>query len=236
MAVHLVGKVGTATIRLKSTPRFEGIREVKGTVKRSAQRSDKQRLLDAQITCQTGGPSWTGAECLECPRYAGWRPGPGDRDVTVRCCWSDEDPVSARMTRASTIVAVTPATPCSAAAELARRHGVHHLPVIAKGAMVGILCAHDLERSPEPDQTVAERMNEEILGIRPEATLGEAVAAMRLFRVGCLPVVADRLLVGLITHRDLRRAGVPERLLGTRRCAHPEEDADRRISERGEPE
>jgi CBS domain-containing protein len=57
-------------------------------------------------------------------------------------------------------------------------------------------------------------MTRDVLAIHPEATLGEAVAAMRAFQIDCLPVVDRDLLVGALTRGDLRRAGVAEELLG----------------------
>jgi len=42
---------------------------------------------------------------------------------------------------------------------------------------------------------------------------------MTEFEVGCLPIVDEHGLRGVVTRGDLRRAGVEEALLGASRCA-----------------
>jgi hypothetical protein len=91
--------------------------------------------------------------------------------------------------------------------------------ILEQGFLLGVLCRCDLVPRAAADEPVSARMSGEVLAIDPNATLGDAVAALRGFRVGCLPVVAGDLLVGVITRGDLRRAGVPEELLGARYCA-----------------
>jgi CBS domain-containing protein len=115
------------------------------------------------------------------------------------------------MTDASALVVIDPSTSCRAAEELACRHAIHHLLVVAHGALVGVLCRCDLALHRDHDDvTIRSLMAEEIFAIHPTATLGAALAAMRTLKVGCLPVVADGFLVGVISRGDLRRAGIPE--------------------------
>jgi CBS-domain-containing membrane protein len=63
-------------------------------------------------------------------------------------------------------------------------------------------------------------MTHDVLTIAPDATLGDAVAAMKTFRICCLPVVdeSDGVL-GLLTRGRLRAVGVPSALVGPERCA-----------------
>ena len=58
--------------------------------------------------------------------------------------------------------------------------------------------------------TLREVMSQEVMAIEPSATLGEAAAAMAALGIGCLPVVSERLVAGIVTLGDLRRFGVPE--------------------------
>jgi len=54
----------------------------------------------------------------------------------------------------------------------------------------------------------------EVFAVHPTASLGAAASAMRALRVGCLPVVADGFLVGVLTTSDLARAGIPAQSFG----------------------
>jgi predicted transcriptional regulator len=126
--------------------------------------------------------------------------------------------VVARMKPAAILVTASPETRCRVARALARKHGVHHLPVLRAGRLVGVLCVCDLDPAPA-DAPVERWMSTELLVLDARATLGDAAAAMKTFKVGCLPVVADGALVGLVTVGDLSRIGVPDELLGVVRCA-----------------
>lgn len=50
---------------------------------------------------------------------------------------------------------------------------------------------------------VADVMHTPAHTIHPDATIREAAAALRAFRIGCLPVVESGTLVGMITALDL---------------------------------
>jgi CBS domain-containing protein len=229
MTVHLIGTDGRATVRLKQTPRFEALSEV-GAAVPDTPLAPSQQLRAAKLTCQTGGPVRTGMDCLCCSRFAGWRPGPAPHEVTIRCCWSDGDLVASRMTCAAALITIAPDAPVREALVLAQRHTVSDLPVIANGRMIGLWSRGVGDDAAADALPVGARMATDVLGIHAHATLGEAVAAMRLFQVSCLPVVDRDLLVGLLTRGDLRRAGVTEELLG----AIPGAGREARSGQRGE--
>lgn len=128
-------------------------------------------------------------------------------------CWAHElDPDG--------LVRVAPDTRCCDADERARALGVRHLFVTApSGRLVGVLCRCDLYPEPAPTDVVADRMSSHIYALAPSASLAEAAAAMATLGVGCLPVVQHDRAIGVVTRGDLRRAGVPEALLGAGRCA-----------------
>jgi acetoin utilization protein AcuB len=217
MPVHFVGSRRPATVWVDPAPAFEGQCEFRGHVV-DVGPSIPHRISYAEVQCQKGGPVRSGSDCLACHRFRGWRAGPTDDEVTLTCCWSDSDPVWARMTAAVALATVNPQTPCAVADEVARSHDVRHLLVVDEGAVIGVLCRCDLFPRPGADETVADRMSREVFAVPPGATLADAVAAMSGLGIGCLPVVAGGLLVGVLTRGDLRRAGVPEALLGARRC------------------
>lgn len=134
--------------------------------------------------------------------------------------WRHRRVAAAHPVDPSDIVTVAPDTPCCEADERARALGVRHLFVTDGDELVGVMCRCDLYPEPDPHEAVANRMTSRIYALEPTATLGEAAAAMASLGVGCLPVVQrdrDR-PIGVVTRGDLRRAGVPEELLGGQRC------------------
>lgn len=107
-----------------------------------------------------------------------------------------------------------------AAEELMRAQRIRHLPVVADGRVVGILSQRDLylaatssmlhlQPGTEEDWLakipVGEVMSRRVLTAHPDTSLGNAAELMVRERVGCLPVVEDDRLVGLLTDTDCLR-------------------------------
>jgi CBS domain-containing protein len=97
---------------------------------------------------------------------------------------------------------------------------IRHLPVLDEGRVVGVVSQRDLFRSAlaaalgygEKGQTmlmrtlrVKEVMHEPAITISPEATAKEATRLMIENKIGCLPVVEGRTLVGILTETDILR-------------------------------
>lgn len=53
---------------------------------------------------------------------------------------------------------------------------------------------------------VSEIMTREVITLRPESNLREAIAVIQKFRIRHIPVVEDGKLVGIVTDRDIKRA------------------------------
>jgi CBS domain-containing protein len=135
--------------------------------------------------------------------------------------WSHRVPVTRRMTGAGDVVAVEPDTSCAAADELARARGLRHLLVVDGDRLEGVLCVCDLHDHRErEDLPVREIMTTEVLALDEDASLAAAAQAMREHHVGVLPVVRGSALAGVISRGDLRRAGMPETLLGASQCTN----------------
>ncbi len=86
----------------------------------------------------------------------------------------------------------------------------HHLPVVNdQGELVGIVSQHDLfaawVSSPQAAETapVSSYMTPEPITIHPGSQVVEAIQLMLKHKIGCLPVLADGKLVGIITDRDI---------------------------------
>lgn len=108
--------------------------------------------------------------------------------------------------------------PESSAAEawgLCREYKIRHLPVIEGGRLVGLVSDRDLrDVSPPRGDREADTLRWVRLGdmmtrrpvtIHPLATIEQAAREIYERRIGCLPVVAEGELVGIITSSDLVR-------------------------------
>ena len=211
MTVRLVGRGESADLRVEPIG-FEGIMQVRALVPPGAADVD-ERLAVARFRCQNGGPQRTGQDCLLCGRYRGWRDGPDEKEITIHCSFTDRESVSARMTLSSAISTVSPETTWKEAEALAARAGVHHLLVTVEGRLIGVTCGCEFGKHAD-DEPVRASLGPNVFVIEASASLGEAAAAMAELRIGCLPVLDDGKLAGVITRNDLRRAGVSADLLG----------------------
>jgi CBS domain-containing protein len=106
-------------------------------------------------------------------------------------------------------LAVNVATPVERALTLAMEQGIHHLLVLQRGSLVGVLCTCDLRESP-PIAPVGLRMSRHVVTVQHHAPLTNAADMMADYGVGCLPV---RWLEawGVVTRGDLVRSGACER-------------------------
>lgn len=104
---------------------------------------------------------------------------------------------------------------------LIRRAYVRHIPILEDGSLVGLLSDRDVHRlapsrliphSPEEynrvfvDTPLEKIMTRNPRTIRPDAPLAEAVDLLVTERLGCLPVIDEGKLVGIITVSDMLRA------------------------------
>ena len=103
-------------------------------------------------------------------------------------------------------------------AENVMRFGrIRHLPVVTKGKLVGLITHRDILRaqiSSLADLPMEERnqlklsipaseiMKKDVDTIGPDESVLEAAKILKEHKYGCLPVVNDRKLVGIITEAD----------------------------------
>jgi acetoin utilization protein AcuB len=116
---------------------------------------------------------------------------------------------------------VPPGATVAAALSAMRRGRFRHLPVVAGGQLVGVLAHRDLETWPDApveaaealaDRPVAEVMSTQPVTVWPDEPVEVAARLLVEHVIGCLPVVADDGLVGILTESDL--FSVLLRLLG----------------------
>jgi CBS-domain-containing membrane protein len=97
---------------------------------------------------------------------------------------------------------------------------IRHIPVLDDARVVGVVSQRDLFRSAlaaalgygeKAQQTllhtirVKEVMSEPAITVSPETTVKEAAALMIEHKIGCLPVVDEHTLVGIVTETDILR-------------------------------
>ena len=118
-------------------------------------------------------------------------------------------------------VTVPPDATVAAAASAMRRGRFRHLPVVAAGELVGVVSDGDLETWPgaPPEaaeslaaRPVAEVMTGQPVTVWPDEPVEVAARLLVEHAIGCLPVVADVGVVGILTESDL--FSVLLRLLG----------------------
>jgi acetoin utilization protein AcuB len=92
-----------------------------------------------------------------------------------------------------------------AAWEHMRARRLRHLVVIDRGAVAGVLSDRDLigRGSLRRREKVGDIMTSPVVAGHPEMTLKEAAGLMRDRSVGCMPVLEQGKLVGILTASDV---------------------------------
>ena len=86
-----------------------------------------------------------------------------------------------------------------------RGHGFHHMPVVDdRGELIGVVSDRDLLAAVDrdPDERVRDVMTHLTVFIRPETSAREAAERLIALKVGCLPVLDEGRLAGMITTTD----------------------------------
>lgn len=113
------------------------------------------------------------------------------------------------------LVTIDSTAAAAAVARLMTERGVSHVVVVDQGALSGVICVCDLERS-EQQAAVGTLMSSSPLTIELGSSAFAAARCMFEAGISCLPVVEGGHLIGIVTLSDLRRARVVE--LVAERC------------------
>ena len=113
------------------------------------------------------------------------------------------------------LVTIRPGGSLADARELMQSNRIHHLPVVNDGGtLVGLLTLTDLlaatdsilrgetERIHANDISVEDVMVTDLATIDEQASLRQSALFLEKHRIGCLPVVEDGKLKGIITDTD----------------------------------
>jgi acetoin utilization protein AcuB len=116
------------------------------------------------------------------------------------------------------VLAVETYDSIAVARQLMAKHRVNQLPVMDNDNLVGIVTDRDIrdayptslmiDRTEAIDRfadkvTVEAVMTHDVFVVRPDTALMTAVGLLRRHRIGSLPVIKDKSLVGIITRSDI---------------------------------
>lgn len=133
---------------------------------------------------------------------------------------TDADPTRVRAIMQEKIVTVSAHERLSTVEDIMRLGRVRHMPVVSGGKLVGVVSERDLLRSSlsslsshRTDERkaflyaieIARVMSQPPIVVSPDASIVQAARTMADAKIGCLPVVEDEELVGLVTETDVLR-------------------------------
>lgn len=97
---------------------------------------------------------------------------------------------------------ISPSESTEMVKEMFRRYDIHHLVVVDRKQVVGLIADRDLI-DLKRDTRVQDVMNRKPVTISREETVRKAAALMTGHVIGSLPVIDDGKLVGIVTTYDL---------------------------------
>jgi acetoin utilization protein AcuB len=108
------------------------------------------------------------------------------------------------------LVTIAPNTGILKAMEVMRKNSIRHLPVVDGDDFVGFVTEGDLRQasllSMVDKVSIEDVMIKNPVTISPEASLEEAAKLISFHKIGGLPVVKGKKLIGIITIVDILRA------------------------------
>jgi acetoin utilization protein AcuB len=119
------------------------------------------------------------------------------------------------------VITATPDMTLADVQSLMREHHIRHVPVVSGKRLVGIITDRDVrEASPSPATTltrgeiayqmattpIKQCMTKDVVWIGPDMDMVQATRLLLQRQCGCLPVVDNGTLVGIITELDCLRA------------------------------
>src|SRR5688500_7254923 len=114
------------------------------------------------------------------------------------------------------VVTLGPEASAAEAWGLCQEMEIRHLPIVEGGRLVGLVSDRDLRDISPPRGSGGERetlgwtrlrdmMSTDLVTIHPRGTIEHAARELYDRKIGCLPVVADGELAGIITSSDMMR-------------------------------
>jgi CBS domain-containing protein len=119
------------------------------------------------------------------------------------------------------VITATPAMSLAEVQRVMRDHHIRHLPVVSRKRLIGMITDRDIrEASPSPATTLTRGeiayqmettpietcMTQDVVWASPGFTMVDAAHVLVQRKIGCLPVVDNGTLVGIVTDMDCLRA------------------------------
>jgi len=113
------------------------------------------------------------------------------------------------------VITISPTASLADAREQMREHRIHHLPVVESGGkLLGLITLTDVlaasdsslrdedNRMRAADITLGDVMVTDVATVSESASLRQAALFIEKYKIGCLPVVSEGKLKGIITDSD----------------------------------
>lgn len=117
-------------------------------------------------------------------------------------------------------IMISPETPAAEAQKIMAENNIRHLPVVGAGKrLTGLITRERLTLKPDllgslnvweitrflSDMKVADLMikSKDVIVIATEKTIERAAHTMTTHEIGCLPVIEDKIVIGMLTKSDL---------------------------------
>lgn len=113
------------------------------------------------------------------------------------------------------VITLSPTTTLQEALDISRKHRIRHLPIVENGRIVGLISDRDLRDATPSTLTdenhqnmlrttqVEKIMVRDVHTCHPLDFVEDAASRIYQHRIGCLPVVTNDQLVGIISERDI---------------------------------
>jgi CBS domain-containing membrane protein len=104
------------------------------------------------------------------------------------------------------LITLGPDEPVAEAGRVMYENRIRHLPIVGKNQeLLGLISQRDLLASASSDnmpESTGDLMRKKIHTVTEDTDLRGAALTMQRYKIGCLPVITDNKIVGIITDTD----------------------------------
>ncbi|HUH00398.1 MAG TPA: CBS domain-containing protein [Kofleriaceae bacterium] len=210
MAIFVTGRVlDTIGDSQMTSDDFDGVREARGAVHGAPPTgpgSSRSLLHATYIGCRATNSIARADRCLSCKRFVNFVPSADRREVTIRCAWAGDDPVTELMVPAARLLAIPARAHAGEARRVARDYEQELLLVVDGCALVGTVRRGILEWAAA-DREVSSLTQRRLWIATPHTTLADCARMFLDQPIDAIVIAEDSGLRGLLTRTDLREVG-----------------------------